>query len=269
MRTTLTLLLVLSPVVTLAADKLAERDARVNRIARVGVKITFDNRKKERPPVALRLTHVPDKDIRADIDALDTLQFVEAEIKKASDEDLEPIAKLPQLKRLTITGDFGDDSVKALANATKLERLTIGSSKLTNQCLPVIGELPKLSSLIVSQSRAMDDAGLKLLRPARELRVLDANGFIIDGSGFADLKALTRLEEFSAHGVQITDNSIRPLRDLKLKSLRLSNTSVTDAGLRHIEEMDGLRLLSISGVAITRDGINSLSRKKPRLQINK
>lgn len=245
MRTTLTLILLLLPAMAVAADKLADRDERVNRIVKAGGMFTFDNRKKDRPPVTLRIAAVPTQQMLDDIKSLHSLQSVHAEIYQTSDRDLEPLASLSHLKALTILGDFRDDSVKHLSSAMDLEQLAIGSRSITNASLAVLGQLPKLNMLVFKDCPRIDDEGLKLLRPAEELRALNLNGLKLDGSGFADLKPLPHLE-----------------------TLWLSGTTITDSGLRHIEAISGLRSLELTYPGtVTKEGLAALSRKRPRLQI--
>jgi hypothetical protein len=78
------------------------------------------------------------------------------------------------------------------------------------------------------------------------------------------------LELLALGGNKIDDTSIASLVGCReLAGLSLNSVAITDIGLRHVEKMDGLKRLIISGSSsLSEEGIGTLQRKRPRLTID-
>ena len=54
----------------------------------------------------------------------------------------------------------------------------------------------------------------------------------------------------------------------KLRELHIANVNITDVGLRQLEGMKGLNVLSVGGTKVTAAGVQRLKKALPKLQVN-
>jgi Leucine-rich repeat (LRR) protein len=67
----------------------------------------------------------------------------------------------------------------------------------------------------------------------------------------------------------VTDDGLKHLQGLtQLRTLDLSATNVTDAGLKHLQGLTELQILDLNGTKATGDGVKRLQRALPNCRIS-
>ena len=96
--------------------------------------------------------------------------------------------------------------------------------------------------------------------------------FAVDASsvrGFNDeytgyLAKLPKLQALALADTSVTDAGLRHLEELsELRYLWLIQTDITDAGLRHLRKLSQLQQLNLKGTKVTEDGIRKLQQALP------
>ena len=65
----------------------------------------------------------------------------------------------------------------------------------------------------------------------------------------------------------ISDDQLTALAGLTLRELTLTNNPITDAGLKHLENMQTLRRLRLDKTEVTQSGIERLRKAMPKCRI--
>lgn len=162
---------------------------------------------------------------------LEDLRFKDSSFTNTSQVALEPISKLTNLKRLSVSGSFSEQAVTPLANLKKLNTLFIHQT--FNKVEPRIG-----------------DATLKWVGALSELKAFALLGnttedqrLPVTNAGIAELSKLP-LEQLYLCNVAIDDNVVEHLVKMKdLKVLSLKHTDITPAGLNKLAEMSNLKTI--------------------------
>lgn len=170
----------------------------------------------------------------------------------------------------------------------KLKRLNLMATRITNESLKDIRQLPHLEELVID-STAVDDDGLALLLESRfiisNLRDLKLGGTSVGNLGLAKLVTLGNLEVLSVLETLVTDEGLdhvaklRNLRRLfldgdpitgaglaklsglvRLEYLWLSRTKIVDKDLSLLASFDHLIDLHLSGTTLTDAGLEHLKR---------
>ncbi len=136
----------------------------------------------------------------------ESLEVLEAENARLSDEDFQRLDHLPQLRRLRIGPSFSDAAAA------------------------IVGRHPALSEIVVS-SELLTDAGVALLcqRPLTQLRLRAPQ---VTDSAMTSIGGLDRLRFLHLIDVPMTDAGLAPLAGIvSLESLYLDRAKCTDEGL--------------------------------------
>jgi len=106
-----------------------------------------------------------------------------------TDEDLEKLKDLAELRRLVLTGTaISDAGCAHLGKLTKLEELELSGTSISND-------------------------GLRSLRELQGLRRLGLDDTSIDAAGLAELSHLPKLASLSLIGTQVTDDALKNLAE--------------------------------------------------------
>ena len=133
----------------------------------------------------------------------------------------------------------------------------------TDDDLALLKELPMLERLHVGSSK-VTDAGVEHLKGLTRLEWLDLPGTQVTDAGVAHLAGLTNLVQLGLPETQITDAAMVHLRGMsKLELLNLEFTQITDAGLVHLEGLSNLRMVTIAGSKATIAGWDRLQEATP------
>ena len=145
---------------------------------------------------------------------------------------------------------LGDAEFRLIGQLKELKSLTLyGQCKgLTDETLPLLSGLTKLEEL-GTDGIQVSDAGLANLTALTNLRSLSffhpsfgMKGF--DGSGFAALKALPKLERLTIAGTPFNDKGMAAVAEIKqLRDFRTWHTYQTQAGNESLTKLPELKSL--------------------------
>jgi hypothetical protein len=103
---------------------------------------------------------------------------------------------------------------------------------------------------------------------AGEIVALNLDSVELKPGDVADVAKCARLESLSLIGTNVTDDQLKLLVGLKnLQSLRLNQTAVGDAGLKHVGQIKSLKYVCLGGVDATPEGVKQLKSDLPGLQL--
>jgi Leucine-rich repeat (LRR) protein len=197
-----------------------------------------------------------------------------------TEADLEGLAKLPHLKKLTFMPLFesvrtskylrhlkhlevltcpigGDEATAAIPLSAPLRSLTVYG--ITNKSLPRIGHFKNLE--ILSVQGDITDEGLKSLESLTHLKELFLGSQSITGEGlkyFSKNKDLKKLEWSSS--IRLGDAAMSSLKFFpNLRILNIRNSSVTDAGFANVAQLKNLEMLECGFTEVTDHGMKALS----------
>ncbi|KAF9679729.1 hypothetical protein SADUNF_Sadunf06G0044700 [Salix dunnii] len=144
-----------------------------------------------------------------------------------------------------------------------LENLNLSFTSVTDSGLRKLSGLTSLRSLNLD-ARQITDSGLAVLTSLTGLTRLDIFGAHITDSGTNCLKYFKNLKELEICGGWLTDAGVKNIKDLvHLTYLNLSqNTNLTDKTLELISGLTGLVILNVSNSLITNEGLRHLKPLK-------
>ncbi|MBN2133070.1 MAG: sigma-70 family RNA polymerase sigma factor [Sedimentisphaerales bacterium] len=202
-----------------------------------------------------------------------------------SDADMAEVTKMQSLKRLTISQDrLTDEGLRSLGALESLETLDLyGNPAMTDDGLAGLRSLHSLRSLRLGDP--FSDRGMTHLAALPSLRILQLTTYNVTEEGLRRLSQSTSLEQLFVPGA--TDRGIAHLATMpQVKAIRIIRGDLTDAalariaampeieyldlpdgftdaGIRHLAKLNGLRHLRLncnSLSALTDDALAVLSR---------
>jgi hypothetical protein len=183
--------------------------------------------------------------------------------QKVRSEQLEPIARFPQLKTLVLWGP-----------------------RITNAAMTHVAGLTELTDLELDNCSTVSDAGLAQLKGLVNLRSINLRRSSLTDEGLTSLAALPKLEQLHLLFTNVSDDGLLKLKDMRqvtlldvrgcayitdkglgnlsdltnLKTLKLQSSEITDAGLEKLKPLKNLRVLAIEdSQRVKDDGMASLS----------
>ena len=149
---------------------------------------------------------------------------------RLNDNDFKRLQHLENLRALTLCNlqATGAEPV-SLAGFQQLERITLAGPWVNDQTLKQVGKLSKLERLCIQYSRVTDE-GLRHLNGLPNLTelVMGYNGRITD-AGASHLGTLTKLQRLVLSQTEITDRGLQDMRGLtSLTKLTLADSRITD-----------------------------------------
>jgi internalin A len=253
--------------------------------------------------VSLARTWANDADV-ARLARLNTIRRLDLSLTYVSDAGAEQLKTLANLEELNLfAAEFITDAAMAfLRGNRRLTALNLRGTDVTDTSLAYIAELSNLKSLDVSFTQ-ITDVGLEHLASLAQLEELNLGGNKITGASLHVLKLLPKLRKLSFYGIQrrnagwcwapvVTDleldtiSRLGGLEDLNVgfgvalgtprpeelgpadseAECRIAGgTRVTGLGVTKLSALKKLRVLDLSGAAITEAGITALA-SLPNLQ---
>jgi Leucine-rich repeat (LRR) protein len=125
----------------------------------------------------------------------------------------EPPAWYAWLRKLHGDEHLGNAIAVGEGPWTKLERLHLDRTQITDAGLVHLRGLTKLEVLNLSRSPSIDGSGLVHLKDLTNLKVLYLASTQITDAGIMHLKDLTNLEYLSLYDTQVTDEGVKKLQD--------------------------------------------------------
>jgi Leucine-rich repeat (LRR) protein len=221
------------------------------------------------------------------LQALESLDLSETRIGDGTLFRLRNLRSLRELSiRRTQTTDRGISYLKGLE---ELRILEVSGTRITDRALETLCGL-RLEELFLLNCAELTDKGVKCLSHTTTLRLL----WLPPDSGDDGIQALSSLSRLSNLAVGkrtrnpsmdviikmanmerltlsdslITDQGLRGLDQLKkLKMLNLDGTRITDAGLPALKQLLNLESLTVEGTGITAAGVAKLRMALPKTSI--
>jgi len=181
----------------------------------------------------------------AKLRSLEDLAFMGGE--SLSDDDAAQFESLPNLRNLFIAdSNMTERGMASLGRLRHLEHLTIGGHGfLTKQALNELKDLTNLQTLDVSM--------LSLTKPPIDETPLN-------------LSLLRKLKTLELQGVDLQDADLASLAGLADLEWLMIDGSFTENGLRHLNGLDSLKLLSLTGLSSSSgEGLSRLA-EFPKLE---
>jgi hypothetical protein len=151
----------------LATSAMADEDAVVASIKKLGGKVTRDEKQPERPVVEVNLSYTPvtDADLK-DLKEFKQLHRLLLDRTKVTDAGLKEIKELKQLQWLVLSRTAVTDAgLRDIKEFKQLQDLFLEDTKITDAGLKEIKELKQLGRLELRRTQ-VTDAGVKELREA-------------------------------------------------------------------------------------------------------
>lgn len=162
-------------------------------------------------------------------------------------DGLKGIASLPNLQSIEIVHNKATISpagLKSLKNATGLKKLTLQGCDLDVAHVAEIAKLSQLEELDLSTNARIDEVSMPMLARMPNLENLVLDYSHVFGS---DLKKympqFKHLTSLSLKGLIVSDTDLEPLTRMKLNSLNVEETAVTQAGLRTLSKIKTMKHL--------------------------
>lgn len=180
------------------------------------------------------------------------------------------LGRWKRLKGLTTRGDLSIAAVEELARIPTLEwLLCLGNGTIDPGSIP---KLKGLKFLNVSYGKHLPG----LVEAASQLPILDTlritmqNRTAVDVHALARIKLLNRLTLRMPGAAVPTDEFAPLLGSLKnLTELELTDSNLTDAGLKHLESLKKLEMLLVVGSQVTDAGLASFKKAVPKCKVTR
>ena len=205
--------------------------------------------------VDLRNAWLTDSDLKK-ISKLTALETIDLAYTKVTDEGLEQLKPLANVRTLNLhyAEYVTDTGIAHLKHWTQLAHLDLRGTKVTSTLFEHVVHMVSLRSLDVGFSRVNDDS-FERLSELPNLEKFSFGGNKMSGTALPLLKLLPKLRELSVGGQQRTDSG-------------LWSVNVSDFNVGNIADISDLRVLDLSGTAITDRGVSQLSRLKHLESLN-
>ena len=216
----------------------------------------------------------------------------EAEPGRVTDAGLAHLAKLTQLKILTLAGQpVTDAGLAHLSELTSLKEVGFAGTRITGtgfahlrkstglEEIHGIGtptdlgmaHLPHyklLTYVDLGDGLNVTDTGLKHLAGLAHLEKVIAHNSRLTDDGLKALSGLIRLRALGADGTGLTDEGVSQLKSFPhLESLGIGATSISDVGLKAIGELKNLKWLNVRQTKATADGVKDLHKALPACRV--
>lgn len=207
---------------------------------------------------------------------------------------LESVTSLSDLEMLNLgQTPASNEMVEVLAGNASLKKLYLNGTRVTDEILPVLAQLPNLEHLSMADISGIDGSGFKTAKGFVKLKSLSVNHtgivdqavpllakFPIEGLSMAGcpgltdqgIVKLTGMKELKNLDVrdnnQLTIKGFSKLAGLpKLWSLSVSeNRGFDDQTLKAFQKSKSLRFITLEGSAVTDQGRRALSKSNPEIK---
>lgn len=184
------------------------------------------------------------------------------------DRGLEYIKDCTKLHRIDLEASgLTDDGLSWLHGLTKLHELSVRDNVVTDIGASRIAALASIESLDVGWTRITDD-GVARLASMPRLRRLDLAGTKVTGRAIRALSGLRNLEVLALDSSRIVDTELDELHHLyHLRCLSLCFTRITDASVPHLAKLVTLKELHVGCTALDQQGVRELRQALPGCKV--
>jgi hypothetical protein len=190
---------------------------------------------------------------------LSSVVMVKLEHRRFADEELAPLADLPDLERLYLAASsVTDEGLKHVRSLRRLKRLSLWQTPITDDGMAHLAGLSELQVLDIHRTK-ITEVGLEHLRGHPNLvRLVYSHTF--NDAGIDLLSSLPRIQIESLRCYEVGDDSLRKIAQrFPCRRLEVASRRVTDKGVLYISRIRTLEALQLSGCQATDSGIERLA----------
>ena len=190
---------------------------------------------------------------------------------------------LRRARRLDLCGsNVTDAGLARLSRLTQLESIDLRYTHVTDEGLSHLQDLESLTELHLggrayNVAKKITDRGIKHLRKLKKLTKLSLGGTKMTNDSVAVIMGMPRLTHLEVWATGVHDDGLADLAKLDaLEHLDVHDvwspqrrTSVTDAGLMHLQRNEKLKYLNLRNTEVTDDGVEALTRARPGIHIRR
>ena len=149
-----------------------------------------------------------------------------------------------------------------VGHLSTLESLNIISTKFNDDWVAPIGKLTNLKVLRFTNNGKLTDAGMAQLAGLTKLENFSFVGTQMTGKAYARFEGFTKLTRVSHRGSLIDDEGLRQLCDHlpNLESLSLAHAKFTDAGAPHLAKLTKLKGLEVGASKATPQALTHIAK---------
>lgn len=182
------------------------------------------------------------------------------------------LGEIPSLTALRGTAPCADNAgLEVLTRLPRLETLYLNASTFDDQGFAMLAKMRSLQSLSLDHNQRLTGRGAAALKSLPNLRSLRFGGCMkFTSDGVRAAAEIAQLESLQLHHCGVGDDDLAPLAGMpKLKSLFVSsqfNGRLTDAGLKHLAQIQTLESLKLAEFVVTSEGGLDVLTKLGRLK---
>jgi hypothetical protein len=149
-----------------------------------------------------------------------------------------------------------------VGHLSTLESLNIISTKFNDDWMPPLAKLTNLKALRFTNNGKLTDAGMAHLAGLTKLENFSFVGTQMTGKSYARFDGFTKLTRVSHRGSSIDDEGLRQLCDHlpNLESLSLAHAKFTDAGAPHLAKLTKLKGLEVGAAKATPQALKHIAK---------
>jgi internalin A len=210
-------------------------------------------------------------------------------IKSLDDEVMKRLANFKHLTTLSFDATkITNESLKEIAVHKNLTYLDLSSTLVDDEGMKEISKLKNLTQLVMIGPRVTDE-GIREIGKLANLTHLDIYGAPVSPEAFKELAGLKKLRYLNIDEQKLTDRTLQVLHEANLLhalgkaskeyygeprwahvvGLDLTNTPVTDEGLKVIANYKDLIWLSLTRTKVTDEGVMELQKALPKCTIHR
>jgi hypothetical protein len=141
-----------------------------------------------------------------------------------------------------------DPDLRKLAQFPDLAVLDLSLTRITDQGMQELKNLPGIVELNLTFAEYVTDEGMAAIKDWKKLKRLDVHGTKSSDTTLEHISGITTLESVNIGSAVITDVGLERLISLpNLKELTVGGNEIGDAGLQALRDMPGLTYLDLSG----------------------
>jgi hypothetical protein len=181
-----------------------------------------------------------------------------------TNDDFALMERFDHLRHICINADITDEAIAHIKTLVNLEDIELMSTQITDIGLANLEPLSKLRQLSLGCNR-ITDVGIKHLEGLKLLQELDydhGNAPIsepISDAGMASIGHLTNLKNLLLRHSVVTDAGLVHLENLVQLERIVLHSSIKGDGLVHLQKLEKLRYLALSGSQISDGGLRHLA----------
>ncbi len=141
-----------------------------------------------------------------------------------------------------------DNDLRKLLRLPDLTYLDLSLTRITDQGMYEIKNLPGIVELSLYYAEYVTDEGMAAIKGWKHLKRLNVHGAKVSDTTLEHISGISTLESLNIGSAMITDVGLERLVSLtNLKELTIGGNKLGDAGLQALRQMPGLTYLDLNG----------------------